>query len=228
MTKVSSRRSHCLNRGLSVVRSGFTLFELLLVLTIIMVVGSIAAPAVDGVLERQKLRTTADELRMAWQSARLTAMRSGQAQVFRCQIGANSYSIEPLAQPDDISNSIDASTVISGAVASQSIVGSLGFSSKPADEGATAAMQIDSTLVFLSCKAASDMRAALTLQSVSAGAGNSNSGQPVVFYADGTTSTAELLIKSARDEVCGVQLRGLTGQCENISLTTLEALGGLR
>jgi len=227
MTSISSTRSRCRDRDNSVLRSGFTLFEMILVLTIIMVVGSLAAPAVDGVLARQKLRTTADELRMAWQSARLTAMRTGQAQVFRCQLGSNTYSIEPLIQPDDMANAVDDPTVISGAAA-QSISGSLGLTSQAVDAETPASLQIDSTLVFLSCNAASDMRAALTLQSASVGAGSADAGQPVLFYTDGTTSTAELLIKSARDEVCGVHLRGLTGHCENISLTTLEALGGLR
>jgi hypothetical protein len=164
---------------------------------------------------------------MAWQSARLTAMRTGQAQVFRCQLGSNTYSIEPLIQPDDMANAVDDPTVISGAAA-QSISGSLGLTSQAVDAETPASLQIDSTLVFLSCNAASDMRAALTLQSASVGAGSADAGQPVLFYTDGTTSTAELLIKSARDEVCGVHLRGLTGHCENISLTTLEALGGLR
>ena len=49
--------------GLRPVTRGFTLLELLIVMAIVAIVATLAAPSFNGVLERQRVRTVADMLR---------------------------------------------------------------------------------------------------------------------------------------------------------------------
>lgn len=202
----------------AVARSGFTLLELLLVLTIMAVVGSIAIPSLDKLLERQRLRGAADEMRLAWESARLKSMRTGQAQVFQCNIGANSFTVSPLILHDDEANLGDGGTVMSGGVALQTSSTEFGMSAAAA-EPTGKEQTIDEELQFASCIVSGDLRASAVAQSGESAQINLQTvQQSVIFYPDGTTSTAELKIQNQRGDTVGVQIRGLTGHTRLLDL----------
>lgn len=192
-------------------RSAFTLLELLLVLTIIVAIGSMAIPAFDKMMERQKLRSAAEEMRLAWDSAKITAMRTGQAQVFNCQVGTNGYSIEPLILHDDVNNVGEGATLLTGGVAVQTGSSTFGMTTSVADASDNI-KKLDESLQFTSCSVASDMRAFSMAQSgETASVSLQTVNQAVIFYPDGTTSTAEMRLQNERGDSVGVQIRGLTG-----------------
>ena len=191
---------------------GFTLMELLLVLTIIAIIGSIAIPSLDKLMERQKLRSSAEEMRLAWEGARLKAMRTGQAQVFKCEIESNTYSVEPLMLHDDVNNIGDGATMMNGGTAVETTSSTFGMTTTAADTSSAASQSIDEALKFASCIVSSDMRAYTLAQSGESAVVTAQSiNQSVIFYPDGTTSTAEIKVRNDRGDTVGVQIRGLTG-----------------
>jgi prepilin-type N-terminal cleavage/methylation domain-containing protein len=213
------------NRRPASLRGAFTLLELMLVLAIIAIIGAIAAPRLDQVFERQKLRGAADGLRLAWDEARLEAMRTGQAQVFNCVPGTRDYTIKPLVLQSDAANASSGATLMSNAgnlVEAQAN----GFVTS-ADPTANETQQLEDKLTFVSCSVAGEMRAYVEAQeSQTSGTGELNTqtvGQAVVFYPDGSTSTAEVRIQNERGDIRGVQLRGLTGHSRVVEITNVAS-----
>jgi prepilin-type N-terminal cleavage/methylation domain-containing protein len=192
-------------------RTGFTLMELMLVLSILVVIGSMAVPSLNNMMERQRIRSAADEMRLVWDSARIKAMRTGQAQIFKCQVGTNGYSIEPLILHDDVNNVGEGATVLNGGVAVQTTSSTYGMTTSLATTS-DLAQKLDESLSFTSCVVAGDIRAYSIAQSGQSNAVSVQSvNQSVIFYPDGSTSTAELKFKNERGDSIGIQIRGLTG-----------------
>jgi hypothetical protein len=186
----SSRRS----------RHAVTLVEVLLVLCLLVVLASIAWPALERPLSNQRLRHSADAVRVLWGRARVEAMSTGQTLVFRYAIEDDRYSIQTYAGPE----STDGQSA-EGAEASHD------YDSDPAfTSGAEPRLPED--VIFLSGDTTVDARAeSLALEeapSVDAGQGWSD---PILFYPDGSTSTARVALKNEYDRCIDVSLRGLTG-----------------
>ncbi len=192
-------------------------------LAIIATIGAIALPRLDQILERQKLRGAASEMRLAWDTARLEAMRTGQAQVFNCLPGTGTYTVQPLVLQSDTANVGSGATVMlqGGAMAETQSNGFL----TSADSTDAQAKELGDEILFVSCNVASDMRAyAMAQDSQSSGAGDINTqtvGQAVIFYPDGSTSTAEVRIQNERGDVRGVQIRGLTGHTRVVDISNV-------
>ncbi|MDR2757534.1 MAG: prepilin-type N-terminal cleavage/methylation domain-containing protein [Planctomycetaceae bacterium] len=70
-------------------RHAFTLIEILLVLMIMLILAGVGIPFLQGTLESQRLRSSAETLRGEWHDARLKAMEDGQILCFRCQLGGS-------------------------------------------------------------------------------------------------------------------------------------------
>jgi prepilin-type N-terminal cleavage/methylation domain-containing protein len=201
-------------------RKAFTLMELMLVMAILVILASIAVPILGNVLDRQKLRGAAEELRLAWDNARLKAMRTGQTQIFQCQIESGAYSIQPLILHDDVNNVGDGATLLSGGVAVETSSTAWGVTTSAVDPQELDQLKLDETVTFASCRVASDPRAFSLAQSGgSTGIDLTNVSQAVLFYSDGTTSTAEALIRNQRGDTTGVQLRGLTGHSKVLAVS---------
>src|SRR5437588_3183134 len=62
-----------------------TLVEVCLVLTLLVVIGAIAVPAMNGAFARASLNGGCDLLRGAWSKARMAAIHKGETYIFRCE-----------------------------------------------------------------------------------------------------------------------------------------------
>lgn len=189
--------------------TGFTLLELILVLAILVAIGAIVAPSVGDAFQRQRLQGSADRLRSQWDRARLTAMKTGQIQVFSCTLGSNTYSIQPFMAADDVLNASAGATVVTsgGTVAEATTGGTLAAptNSHIVDE------KLEEKISFVSCAVNSDMRAMSVAQAQGGLAATMSVNQTVMFYPDGSTSTAEVIIQNAEGAQRAVRMRGLTG-----------------
>jgi Tfp pilus assembly protein FimT len=198
----------------------------MLVLAILGLIGAMVVPRMNEVFERQRLQGAADLIKIEWEEARLEAMRTGQSQVFTCDLGARTYKIEPLISQADTTDASDGAAVMTtgGVVETEST--NLGTVVKAADMSQTSE-ELEERLSFVTCQVAGDMRSyAVMEESQNTGTGQvniQNQAQSVIFYPDGTTSTAEVRIQNERGEIRAVQMRGLTGASRIIQVKNVAS-----
>ena len=175
-------------------RPAITLFELLLVLTLLCALFALAWPAIEGSFEGSRLRAAGDQVQAAWSEARLNAMQSGMPHLFRYAPDGGDYAIMrwDWNVTADAPNAEDVQLAEGGTP--------IGEDELPED------------ILFASGEVASDQRTALAVVTASQqGVFDSSNSTPIVFYPDGTTSDAAVLMKNKRGLLIRVTLRGLTG-----------------
>jgi prepilin-type N-terminal cleavage/methylation domain-containing protein len=79
-------------------RRGVSLMELLLVLVLLVIAGSIAVPAITGAFGGAKLKRAGDKVIARWAEARAQAIETGVPYQFRFTPNTSTYRIEPLAE----------------------------------------------------------------------------------------------------------------------------------
>lgn len=194
---------HCLARKRpgSHCASAFTLLELLLVLTLIVILYSLAAPALKRPLATQGLWKAADTVRVEWSATRVRAMRTGRIHVFQFQPSTNQYRIQPWVTDEDMVESNDATMYgVTG-------YNQMGSSRSPRDEQ----RQLTDGVLLVSAQVDDDRSAMMTEAGEVLNQLDPSWSSPVFFYPDGTTSTARLLLSNRYQDWVAVRLRGLTG-----------------
>jgi Tfp pilus assembly protein FimT len=162
-------------------RRGYTLFEVLLVLAIIISVISAAVPIFHSSFEIERLKKGADVLRTAWAKARVAAMTTGLTHIFRFEYQTSQFVLAIWDTGESATESSSATTVLE----------------QPGE--------LPEGITFHAAEKTAEARAA------QADASNSGTAPQIFFYSDGTTSTAQVLITNNKDRFLKVQLRGMTG-----------------
>ncbi|MCC6508187.1 MAG: hypothetical protein IT423_03715 [Pirellulaceae bacterium] len=196
-------------------RAAFTLLELILVLSILVAIGAIVAPSVGEAFKRQKLQASVDRLRSQWDRARLTAMKTGQIQVFNCTLGESTFSVTPFMTGDDVLSAGAGATVMTsvGTVAETTSSGMLAAPTVTNDQTSS----LEEEIIFVSCAVNGDMRAMTVAQTQGGMVGVAAMNQAVMFYPDGSTSTAEVIIQNPAGLQRAVRMRGLTGSTQTLT-----------
>ncbi len=179
-------------------RRGFTLMELLLVIAILFVVGTLAMPAAIQTFARQTLDKGADKLRVAMGQARVRAIRDGDIYAVFILEGGAWYRVAPFSQAQAISNF----------AAQRQQVATNRLQSELEDD------LLPRGISFAGNVVAVDDRAA---EALSAG-GTDNTVRPILFYPDGTSQDARIILQNEKGGFIEVQLRGLTGLSSSIRL----------
>ncbi|MEY2612873.1 MAG: hypothetical protein RL069_1685 [Planctomycetota bacterium] len=212
-------------------RSGFTLFELILVLIILVTLAAIAFPTLEAMVSSRRLQQSAERLQNELLEARVEAMKTGQAQVFRATINGNTYTIEPWLSGNENSDASAGATVMSasGVVETErTSTGQVALSSISADGDAK---QLDNDVQFMGIETLVDARNALEIQKSGetvpmAGVGTAVSGgisSPLLVYPDGSSTTAQIILADSRGRRMAIQLRGVTGRSSIVRLATVDA-----
>ncbi len=76
-------------------RAGFTLFELMLVMAIILVAAAITIPAIDAMMSDGSLKAARDMVRARWADIRGRAMKEGRPYKFSTIDQSKKFKIEP-------------------------------------------------------------------------------------------------------------------------------------
>ncbi len=196
-------------------RSALTLLEVLLTLALIVVLGSLTWPALGRPLATQRLRYAADDIRTAWGRARISAISSGQTYVFRYTPEGNRYAIECQVAPEA---SFDA--------AAEEIVAETAAGMEPGLH-AKQEHQLPEGCLFAAGQAVVDTRAD-TQQAMNAPPADEELtwADPILFYPDGTCSTARLRLVNEHGRLIELSLRGLTGVTTVGPIQSVEAIGG--
>ncbi len=206
-------------------RRAFTLIELILVLSIMVVAFSIALPTYEGMVSSRKIFNASETIRLELQRARLEAIKTGQAQVFRCQVGQAQFVLQPwMRAADSVEASAGATIVTELGQAIDTESTAQGVALEAADMTA-GQKSLEEDIVFASADILNDMRA-LSEQSLGDTMQASATGwsQPILFYPDGSTTTAHIVVQDIRGRRMAVQLRGLTGEAK---ILEVASAGGL-
>lgn len=197
-------------------RRGFTLLEILLVLAILVAVMAVAAPAFNSAMQNQRLRSAADRVRIEWTRAHVKAMKTGRIQVFRYQIGGREFQVEPWAAGDE---TLEAAPTASS--------GSPLRPESEADEQAAIAAdnQLPEDIIFLGGDAQAESRSLAIEESLQGVASRETEwSRPILFYPDGATSDAFVIVSSPREVGIRVDLRGITGTATVGEITSMSEL----
>ena len=168
------------------VRHAFTLFEVLLVLILLVIIGSLIMPLFEGAFTSVRLRRATDQLLASWSETRARAIETGQIQQFRYQPESGNYRSEPW-YPEEVAPAI-AEPV------------------EPIED-----VTLPQEIVFAEGDVESfDPAAGSQLTPMGQG-GSGVWSSPILFFPDGSTSSATVLLRNERRIFQRATLRALTG-----------------
>jgi type II secretory pathway pseudopilin PulG len=168
------------------VRRAFTLFEVLLVLILLVIIGSLIMPLFEGAFTSVRLRRATDQLLASWSETRIRAIDTGQIQQFRYQPETGNYRSEPWY--------------------SEEIAPAVAEPIEPVKD-----ITLPQDIVFAEGDIESfDPVAGSQLTPLGQG-GNGIWSSPVLFFPDGSTSSATVLLRNDKQVFQRATLRALTG-----------------
>ncbi|MCO8121981.1 prepilin-type N-terminal cleavage/methylation domain-containing protein [Stieleria sp. TO1_6] len=189
-------------------KRGFTLLELLLVMAILSVMGSIAIPQVAWLLGDRRIVRGAKLIREELMLARIDAMREGRTLMMDAMLESNAVRVRPYFSLSDSVNALDQtgsqSSLLSGAEQGQ-------FVAVVADESQTRTIELPEDVTVKSVAVVSAARAMEIQQASLASSQADGYSQPILFYPDGTTSTAAMILTHPTHGQITIKLRGITG-----------------
>jgi prepilin-type N-terminal cleavage/methylation domain-containing protein len=198
------------------VKRAFTLIELLLVLAILVVLAAAAAPVLRNTMRDAALKSAADAVRVEWTRAHVRAMKTGRIQVFRFEVGGSQFTVQPWAAADD---EIESAPLVQG------------FGT---DQGEIASPKLDTSLAitlpegvtFASGEALAEGRALSIEEDIrDANRFEGDWSQPILFYPDGSSSDAFVIVTHADREVgIRVNLRGMTAAATLGEINSIDEL----
>ncbi len=214
------------------VRCGFTLMELMLVLALLVILGAIAYPSLKGPFELQTMRKAGELVRVELCKTRLKAMKTGQIQMFTFEPNTGTYSIQLYYTEQGM---LEADAAHSGFGSGSRGLGAGSFGAGGTGASVSQNHELPEPIVFASAEVQGDSRALQLQQQTQGTAGVAGMGAigmgsdqdipPILFYPDGTTSDAKIILtnESQRAYVV-VSLRSLTGVVKVSELVSADEI----
>jgi prepilin-type N-terminal cleavage/methylation domain-containing protein len=192
------------------VRNAYTLMELLLVLAIIVIAAAAVAPSIDGFRRSAVIRSGANDIRAALTKAHVVAMRTGRTQVFQYELGGGKYKTEPYVGGDDAIESVQGDQ--SSPLASST--------SHPAHE-----KTLPEGMKFAAGDAAVESRAErIEREASSTGGGGVSWSRPLLFFPDGSSVDAFIVVGNTHDRGIRLDLRGMTAAVKVSEVSEVKSL----
>ncbi|MCA9019376.1 MAG: prepilin-type N-terminal cleavage/methylation domain-containing protein [Planctomycetaceae bacterium] len=180
-------------------RSGFTLFEMLLVLALLLVLVSVVWPAVLRISSSNRLRQSMQDVNSAFAAARIRAIEHGVNYHVYLELGGNQYLVVPVDQGLLGINTEDSTPVTTGT------------------SDAFLVRELPEEFQFSKTVSATVTEPIIPLEWLS-GLPNAKdfrwveSSFPITFYPDGTASLSlQHDILKKEQKVASIEVRGLTG-----------------
>jgi hypothetical protein len=188
-----------------------TLLELLLTLSVLAAIAAVAIPQLGLLLGDRRLVRAGDQLRVEMTRHRVDAMREGRVMMMEAMIEGSSIRFKPFYSVIDSTEALDQtgsqSALLSGA--SQGVMAPLG--GDPAVlEQPEETIELPEGVIVAAVGVVSAARAAEIEQLTLADQGEGWS-RPLLFYPDGSTSTAAITLTSESIGQVIVKIRGITG-----------------
>lgn len=188
--------------------------ELLLVLAILVVAAAAVMPSFRGAMRNSSLRAAADTVRTELTKAHVLAMRTGRIQVFHYEQNGGKYKTEPWLASDE---ELDGPPPDGGPAA-------VTTSNEPPKEPA-----LPEGIVFGAGDSEYQARSQQIEEELSSvsGAGAMWS-RPILFYPDGSTMDAFIVVANERGAAIRIDLRGLTAAVKVSDITDQTELESTR
>jgi len=191
---------------LNLYRPGFTLLELLLTIAVVAAIAAVSIPNMDLLLRDRRLVRAGEQVRIEMTRLRVNSMRQGQVMMLQAMSGGNSIRIKRFQSVADATEAIDQtgsqSALLSGA--------NQGTMTSQATDTTERTIELPAQVTIESVGVASAARGSqieqATLSDQAAGW-----SRPILFYPDGSTSTAVVVLRHESVGQLKVKLRGITG-----------------
>ncbi|MEO1526625.1 MAG: prepilin-type N-terminal cleavage/methylation domain-containing protein [Planctomycetota bacterium] len=201
-------------------RRAFTLLELLLVMALLALIASLTMPQIAWLLGDQRLVRGGNLLREEMMRARIEAMRGGRIMVVEAQVDTSNIRVRPYFSLADSVNAIDQTgsqaALLSGAEQAQIAPVTV---DQDQQEESERTIELPEDVSVANVAVVSSVRA-LEIEQATLENQAEGYGQPILFYPDGTTSTAAIVLTHEVHGRLSVKLRGITG---DVSLGELGA-----
>ena len=215
-------------------RAGFTLFEIILVLALMILIGSLVAPAFSRTFENQRLKESGDIVRTAMAEGRIESMKSGRTMLFRYEIGGNHYILEPWQGADDYLEMGDVAAATMILAQPQSLDDTQPVTTPPAKGSHTSLalfnriQELPEGISFYGSQQDPSVRDRVIQKQLQVDPNLNTLAQwsaPVLFYPDGSASQTEVrLVNTGLNRFVLVRLRGLTGIAYVTDIRTLSEM----
>jgi prepilin-type N-terminal cleavage/methylation domain-containing protein len=188
-------------------RFAFTLLELLLTLAVLAAIAAVAIPQTGILLGDRRLVRAGDQLRVEMTRLRVDAMRQGRVIMLEGMVEGNSFRIKPFFSISDSTEALDQTGSQSGLLtgATQGIAVPVDV-----DESSEQTIELPEAVFVTSVGVVSAARASEIEQATLANQGQGWS-RPILFYPDGSTSTALITLSHETVGKVVVKIRGITG-----------------
>ncbi len=221
--------------------TAFTLFELLLTLAVLSVIISVAIPQTMALLGDRRLIRGGNQLQVELTQLRVDAMREGRVMMLEAQINGGALRVRPFSSYSDATESSESTGMPSALLtgATQAIVTAMPEPSPDAGRMIELPedVTVESILVVSSLRGAQVTQEASLQQPADAVAippdETSSAAEfmgewspPMLFYPDGTTSTAAIAIVHPVVGRLVVRIRGITGDVTAGEVTAGDAAVG--
>ncbi len=211
---------------------GMTLVELLLVLALLVIAGSLTVPAIFDSFSSTRLRRAADQILSRWAEARAEAIDAGGVYQFRFGVNTGDYRIEPWTLIASSEGSEDVPTRQSrgdGAAKKETPSAPLQGQAIPSDaadldDSGVVAGQLSDAIVFQGGQAVVETPLSRESQVSPLAAKEGAWSTPILFFPDGTASQATVVLANNRQRYVRLTLRALTGMGRASDVLTRDEL----
>ncbi len=189
-------------------RQAFTLLELLLSIAVIAALTSVALPQIGMLLGDRRLVRGADLVRIHMTEVRLESMREGRVMMMDAALEQGKLRIRPYFSLTDTVEATDMTGSQSGMLsgADSGVAVAIGVDAEAAEE-----IELPEEITVQTVAVVSAARA-VEIQQQTQGEQANGWSQPILFYPDGTTSNAAVVLTHPQHGRITVKLRGITGE----------------
>jgi Tfp pilus assembly protein FimT len=174
---------------------------------------TIAVPTYDALVVGRRIKVSADKIALAMQRTRVEAIQTGQAQVFRFNMGGSEYTVQPWLTMNDSTDAGPGATITTETGITVETDDRTGAMTTVATQD-DSQQQLEEGVIIESVQTQGDSRNMIAQQEAGMAMSTTSWSAPVVFYPDGSSTTAEIILQSPRGTRRAIQLRGLTGRPE--------------